>query len=371
MTCRGAPPLKLARGARRSVDIDAKRRMGLPVTRELTVAASSVSTFIEFAVSKGAGRQALIQRSRIDAADLLDRDNRLPLRVYVVLVKAAKELCGNPALALHFGEAIDCSELAVPFGIARTIDEGVQQANRYGRLAIEVETPGGAERFALARKAGQLWFVDNRANPNDFHELTESAFARMVCSTRRFAGDVPMIKAVHVTHAEPSYRAEYDRIFRVPVTFGSDRNALQIDETLMARHRWPTPSKYVSAVLHDHAEVLLRKLDSAQTLQGRVEKLVLYALRTGGVTVDRVACELGLSRQTLFRKLSAEGVTFQQLLDELRHRMALHYLVTEKMSVQRAAAHLGFSDATAFSRAFKRWTGIRPREYVTRNVRSA
>jgi AraC-like DNA-binding protein len=341
------------------------------VTRELTIAASGVCTFIEFAVSKGAGRQALIQRSGIAEVDLSGRDNRIPFHRYVALMKAGQELCGIPALALQFGEAVDCSEIAIPCGVATTIDDAVQQANRYGRLAIEVETLGAADRFALVRDAGEVWLVDNRTNPNDFPELTESAFARMVCSTRRFAGQSSMIRAVHVTHAEPPYRSEYERIFRVPVTFGSDRNALLIDESVIARHPCPTPSKYVSAVLRDHAEELLRKLDSSQTVRGRVENVLMNVLSSGDVTVDAVAGTLGLSRQTLFRKLSAEGVTFQQLLDELRHRLALHYLIAEKSSVQRTASLLGFSDSTAFSRAFKRWTGLRPREYVAQKVPSA
>jgi AraC-like DNA-binding protein len=71
------------------------------------------------------------------------------------------------------------------------------------------------------------------------------------------------------------------------------------------------------------------------------------------------------SRQALYRNLKAEGVTFEQVLDELRHRMALQYLAGKRVSVHETAYLLGFSDATAFSRAFKRWTGRSPREAKT------
>lgn len=338
------------------------------MTRELTVAASGVRAFMEFAISKGASRLALVQRSGIKPAVLRDRDNRVPFSKYVALVRAGQELCKSPALALQFGEAVDCSEIAVPVGGATNFDDALAQGNRYARLTIEVESVGTADRFGLLRQNGQLWMVDRRANPNDFPELTESSFARMVCSSRRLVGDARIIKAIHVTHAEPSYRAEYDRIFRVPVVFGSDKNAMQIDETLMARCRFPSTSKYATDVLHEHAERLLQRLDSSQSTRGRVENLLMPIMHTGDANVDVVAGELGLSRQTLFRKLHAERVTFQQVLDQLRHKLALHYLTAEKASVQRTARLVGFSDATAFSRAFKRWTGVRPREYVARSV---
>ena len=338
------------------------------MTRELTVAASAVRSLMDFAMSKGASQQALLQRSGIDPAILQDLDDRLPFSKYVALMRAGQELCNDPALALHFGETVDYTEIFLPAGGATNFDEALAQGNRYARLTVEVESVGTADRFSLVRDAGQLWMVDNRANPNDFPELTESGFARMVCTTRRLVGEAKFLKAMQVTHAEPAYRAEYDRIFRVPVKFGSDKNGLQIDEALVMRFKFPSQSKYVTGVLQDHAEKLLRSLDDSQTIRGRVEKLLVPILHTGDVTVDVVASELGLSRQTLFRKLNAEGVTFQRVLDQLRHRLALHYLTTDKASVQRTARLVGFSDATAFSRAFKRWTGARPREYVARRT---
>src|SRR4029079_13264494 len=114
--------------------------------------------------------------------------------------------------------------------------------NRYGRLAVEVEEDGTGDRFQLRREDGQLWLVDARRNPNDFPDLTESSFARMACTSRKLLGDRRAFKAVHVTHPEPAYRAEYERIFRVPVVFGSDRHGLLIDEGLLSSYKFPTPS---------------------------------------------------------------------------------------------------------------------------------
>jgi AraC-like DNA-binding protein len=188
----------------------------------------------------------------------------------------------------------------------------------------------------------------------------------MVCSTRRALGATPVVKALHVTHAEPAYRAEYDRIFQVPIVFDSDKNGLWIDESVLSKYRMPQSSRYLSGVLRDHAEMLLAKLDNEQSTRGRVENLLVPLLHTGDVGVELVAKSMGLSRQTLFRKLKAEGVTFKEILDELRHRTALHSLNGDRVSVKQTARLVGFSDSAAFSRAFKRWTGASPRSYLSR-----
>jgi AraC-like DNA-binding protein len=96
-------------------------------------------------------------------------------------------------------------------------------------------------------------------------------------------------------------------------------------------------------------------------VRGRVEGLLLPLLHTGDVSIETIARKMETSRQTLYRNLKAEGVTFEKVLDELRHRMALHYLAGKRVSVIEAPYLVGFSDSSTFSRAFKRWTGTRPR----------
>lgn len=335
---------------------------------ELTIAASAVSALMELAESKGASRQTLTERSRIDSADLQNRDNRVPFDKYVALMRAGQELCHDPALALHFGEVVDVSEISLGSSVVEgeQIDHVFAQLNRYAPLTVEVEGVGSGDRFELVRRAGQLWIIDARKNPNEFPELTESAFARMVCSTRRSLGETQIFKALHVTHPEPPYRAEYERIFRVPIVFGSGKNGLQIDEALLSNYRRAPSSRYVTAVLKEHAETLLASLDTSPSARDSVERLLVALLPTGEACMDTIAGALGLSRQTLFRRLKAEGTTFEKVLDELRRTTALRCLGREKLSVKRTACLVGFSDPTAFSRAFKRWTGSSPSAHVAR-----
>lgn len=97
-------------------------------------------------------------------------------------------------------------------------------------------------------------------------------------------------------------------------------------------------------------------------LQREVESRIEPLLAAGTVGIDQVARAMGLSRQTLYRRLKSEGTTYEQLLDGLRRRLALKLISDEGVAVKEAAWRLGFSDPAAFSRAFKRWTGKSPSE---------
>ncbi len=100
----------------------------------------------------------------------------------------------------------------------------------------------------------------------------------------------------------------------------------------------------------------------ATRFRRQVEQRLEAVLESGDIGIDRTARDLGYSRQTLYRRLKAEGTTYEQLLDGLRRRLALRLVREQGLSVKEAAYRLGFSDPAAFSRAFKRWTGTSPGE---------
>lgn len=330
-----------------------------------SIAAGFARALVELAAAKSADRHALAERAGIDLALLDDQDNRVPFTRYIALMRAAKELTGDAALGLHFGEAFDISELSIVglMGQAcETMAEAFEQLERFTRLIIDVEVddPQG-RRLVLQRENGLVWVVDTRRNPNDFIELTESAFARMVSRARAAMGNTGMYRAVHFTHEAPAYLSEYERIFGVPITFGSDRNAVLMADDTFLDIKPSLPSRYVFGVLSARAEALLKSLENATSTRAQVESLLMPLLHTGQASMDVIAERMGLSRPTLSRRLKAEGVTFEKVLDALRHRLALDYLSSKKVSVNEAAYLVGFSEAAAFSRAVKRWTGSSPR----------
>jgi AraC-like DNA-binding protein len=327
-----------------------------------TCSAAFMRALLDFAVSRGASRAALLANAELGEADFADLDARLPFARYEALMRAAKTLTGDAALALHFGEHVQIAEVSIVGLIGRaaeTMQDAFTQLSRYVRLIVDVPL-NGERRFEFQRRESGLWFVDCRADPNDFPELTESAFTHIV-TPPRLAGVPEWVREVHVTHAAPSHRAEYDRIFRAPVRFEQPWNALRVEEAIVT-HRIALLPRYVFGVLTERAVALMAALEQEGTARSQVERLLIPVLHTGEGNIESVASKLGVTRQTLWRNLKAEGVTFEQVLDELRHKMALEYLAAGKVSVHETAYLVGFSDPAAFSRAFKRWTGKSPSE---------
>lgn len=327
-----------------------------------TIAAGFARALFELAVARGADRTALAAGAGFAPGDLQDADTRLPLDDYIRLMRAAKDLTRDPALALRFGEAGGAEDLSIVASLGQNGDTAaaaLAELNRFSPLGVDVDT-GGRPRMEPVRRGGRLWFVDRRTDPNSFPELTESTFARIVCGARR--SGFAAVKQVHFTHSAPGYRSEYDRIFGIPLEFGCAWNAIELDPAVMARRFAPPsrPSKYVHAILVERAEQLLADLEASKSLAGRVERLLLPRLASGGAGAASVAAAIGISRQTLHRRLRQEGMSFARLRDGLRRRLAERHLASGA-SVTETAERLGFSDRAAFSRAFERWTGRRPR----------
>jgi AraC-like DNA-binding protein len=332
-----------------------------------TIAAGYPKALLDFAVAKGADRKALLDRAGLEAAALDDPDNRVALSAYTALMEAGIAQLHEPALALQFGEAVRMQEISIVGLIceaAATTMEVGRQLNRYSRLMLD--SGGAADLVRGVPGPEGLWMeVVSAAYARD-RWMVEAELARLVCNTRAMFAGNPAFEAmvfpreVHFLHAAPDHAHEYERIFRAPIVFGSNRAALLLDPTFVLLQQPPT-NRYVFGVLSARADALLKELEASNSVRARVESVLLPILHTGDAAMDNVAAAMGLSRRSLQRKLAAEGTTFEKVLDALRRRMALDYLNGRKASVNEIAYLVGFSEAASFSRAFKRWTGTTPR----------
>jgi len=313
----------------------------------------------------GADRAALITAAGLDGLDLTDQDARVPLDRFQSLTLHAKAATGDPAFVLHHEMDTQIAAISVVGLIVhscRTLGEALSQLNRYGKLTVEVDGMDGQERFGTELTRDGVWIIDNRPDPNGFPELTEGGFGRFIGEFAREFPGRPFALAVEVTHAAPDYAAEYGALWRCPVTFGAPRNAMLIAADWLEQ-AFDNHIAYVFGVFTDKADTLLAELDRQDGLRARIEAHLLPVLHKGEISVEAVAAEMGMSRQTLYRRLKEEGVTFAALLDDLRCRMASDYLTARKVSVNETAYLVGFSEASSFVRAFRRWTGQTPAEF--------
>lgn len=330
-----------------------------------TMAAGFASAFLDYAVAEGAPRAGLLATAQISEDDLADQDTRIRVAAYQSLIAAGIEAVGDTSLLLRHVLETRLETMSIVGQIVHastSFPHSLGQLNRYARLMADVSIPGGRDRFEIARESDGVWLIDHR--PCDGSWLaTEASFARFISEFRRSAPEHPFEQALEVTYAPPPHANRYPDLFRVPVTFRAARNALRINPVWLDED-FDGGKEYVFGVFTRHADGLMQDLAQNDSLRAAVEARMLADLHEGTLSMDRIARDLGMSRQTLYRRLKDEGVTFAEVHDDLRRRMAMDYLSARKVSVGETAYLLGFSEASAFVRAFRRWTGTSPTAWL-------
>ncbi len=343
-------------------------RFGATNMTEQTMAAGFAASFADYASGKGANREVLLSESRLTEDDLSDQDNRIPIAAYQTMIGAAIRQTGDTALLLRHTLDSRLETMSVVGQIVHTsasLRHSFEQLNRYLHLMGDVELPQGVDRYELQSTADGLWIVDHLVLPPEMSFWSEVSFARFISEFRRSFPGATFEIAMEVTYPPPPHADQYTELFRVPVTFNAKRNALAIDPV------WDSPetqfepgNAYAFGIFTRHADEMLAKLQADTTIRAQIEAQILPKLHEGTISMDKVARDLAMSRQTLYRRLKDEEITFAEIHDDLRRRMAMEYLSGQKVTVNETAYLLGFSEASSFVRAFKRWTGLSPTAYL-------
>lgn len=292
---------------------------------------------------------------------------RIPHTLSQQLLRETIERIGDPTLGLKAGEQIDSGDFDVLEHAARcsaTLGEATQCMARYYRLmsdAAEItlveEGPHVAWRYRVTDG------VPQEPASNDFAVAAAMSFSRRNSTDYR-----PPIE-VHLAHQKPSYASEYERVFDCPVRFGTVYNTIVMDRArLSAPMLRANPS--MSHAFELQLRQLLDKLRQSEGVAGRVREEVASQLSGRGVSMHATAKSLAMSVATLRRRLEAEGITFARIVDDLRKGLAEQYLTNPGLTITEVAFLLGFSNVTAFHRAFKRWTGASPATYRARSNRA-
>ncbi len=336
------------------------------------MAAGFAAAFLDYAVTKGADRDALMRVCALSDEALDHQDNRIPVSAYQTLIGSAIAATGDTALLLRHTLESELETISVVGQIVHSsasLAHSFEQLNRYLRLMTDITAKDHQDRFELRTEAGQLWIIDHQPVPAADFISVEASFARFLSEFRRSFPTQTFALEMEVTYGPPPHADQYPELFQIPVRFNARRNAMRLDPIWNSPRSPFTPGhSYAFGIFTRHADALLEDLTKSETIRAKVEERLLPDLHFGSSSMDKVAQDLGMSRQTLYRRLKDEDVTFAQVHDGLRRRMALDYLTSRKVSVAETAYLLGFSESSSFVRAFRRWTGVSPTAYLDAEI---
>jgi AraC-like DNA-binding protein len=342
-------------------------RRGSTVTRSdvqgATVATTSSRALLAACRQLGLDTDALLADAGLTREEVENPDARLPAAAVATLFRRALVVSGDAELPLRAAEA-------VPFGAYKIIDflaasaptvgDGLAHVARYFPLinsAVELrirEHDDGAMGVELRTP------LDPAGVPRPYAEY---ALAVTFLHCRHAAGFAWPLQEVRFAFPRPDVATAHERLFGCAVSFDARAN-----ELVIAREVWDAPSHGAASsallrVLEEHADRTLASLRSSGTLESRVTELLVKALRGGDPSLEAIAKALHLSPRTLQRRLQAEGSSFADVLDRTRRSTADVYLKERGLALTEIAYLLGFSEQSAFSRAFQRWYGVAPSRY--------
>jgi AraC-like DNA-binding protein len=301
---------------------------------------------------------ALFLHSGIEELDL-ENELTLSAKQLNTISRNAIEITNDPQLGLLVGSSMDISSQGI-FGYAiltsPTIGEALKLMVRYNKALLpsaDVRILSRESRVEVQIKAPHL--PDTLARY--YIELLYAAIMR--------TGNTLIPQGRTSVHLEFNYDAPYDKapyqkLFGSKVKFNGNRSVLSFDEASL--------NLGIVTANHVARDIFRRQCDrllSTGTHGGMVSERVQEVLIQSGndfPTSMQVAKQLHMSESTLQRRLAKEGYRFQQLLDQVRHKLAHEYLIGTQLTMHEIAALLGFSDAPNFRRAFKRWSKKTPSE---------
>ena len=326
-----------------------------------TIQAKAAEKILKCAAARGVSNEKLYESVHFDPAVLLDPDNRISFAQLVDLYEKAALLTGDNDFGLHVGETVNPTVFDV-----------------VGYSALNSPTLGDA--FARVARYHSIWtdgalFILEASEPTSAivyryldtsiteHRQDSEMTLATVTSLCRSVSDADFTPtAVEFQHDRPADTSEHRRLFRCPVEFRAPSNKLHFESSNLALPIARADAS-LCALLDRHAEELLAKFPPRDSLVDQVRSIIASEFRGGDPSLERVADQLGLTPRTLQRKLHETGTSHNELLDQMRRQMAMRYLREREMAICEVAYLLGFSESSSFHRAFKRWTGLTPKEF--------
>ena len=307
-------------------------------------------------------KDAMLRSIGVEPNDPVDPSHMVPAdEYYTLLEKLARKDVNGTTLPLRAGAAMRCDDYNA-FGLAwksaANLRGSYERAERYARVltnvaTYELEAVADGAHMHLHRTG------DRRLGMRLSNEATIASIASISrqVSTKEFK---PL--AVYFKHRAPESIQGHEAYFGCPVYFDSDRDALLVsNESLLVPNQLGDAS--ISKFFDTHLETELSKFDDNQSLDQRLRIHISRSLSEGVPAISDVAGHFGMSGRTLQRRLLELGYSYQTLVDESRRKLAERLLRQTDYSLADVSFMTGFSEQSAFTRAFKRWSGQTPRSF--------
>lgn len=305
-------------------------------------------------------KEQLLKAAGLELDMAADGNQRISGNQYCDLLKLAAELCDDSDIGLHMGEAIKPGHYGV-LGYAcmssKTFDDTIQRMHRYQSLVSDV----GSSQVSQNDDQVKFQFIcETSLYPP--RQLSEEHLAGVLTFSRWISNNKGAPTAVHFQHPAPKYISEHKRIFACPILFDQDETAIYFPAELLDAPL-PQADPLLSKMMDTYAEQQLIKLPTGESLMDQAKRALADLLQNGEPNLEKLAARLELSSRSLQRQLKQENLSYQTLLEKIRHQLALSYIHKDHLSLIDIAFLLGFSEQSSFQRAFKRWTGETPGKY--------
>ena len=327
----------------------------------LTTFAPMLDLAIQVSRSHGVDVKPLLRELAIDPRIIKQPDSRLRLEQVLRFYEGIDALIEDKSAWLQAGEFWHPDHLGT-LGYAwlssRTLFDAFDRLKRFSKLVSE-----GFHLDVMEDDKQQLFSLAIRfTEPERATQLRIDGFLSLLLAmVQANAGKEFHPLSIAIAHPAPKHTAAYFRLFQCPVEF--DTPNTQFTLNLQDAMQELTQSPSALSELHDQLmQKYLSKLSDDNIIE-RVKKAIIEELPSGRISDARIARAMYMNRRTLQRRLQAQGTTFKTLLTEVRMNLADQFLRDTRKSLSEISFLLGFSELSAFSRAFKRWKGHPPRAY--------
>jgi AraC-like DNA-binding protein len=317
-----------------------------------TFAAGSVRGMLLAFERAGHDVPSLLAAAGLRASDLADPDGRLPCAAMGALFAAACAARPGEALSLRLAQETPLGAyplLDYLIVTSSTVGEGMRRYARHAKLTgaplvITLHEDERPIRVEIAMPVGD----------------SDYAVLLALCHLGR---EAPGFRADHVSFEGPRADASaYQAALGCPVRAGGSWSGFAVSRAVWSlpfRRRDPA----LQGVLERHAAEVLARIPAGGDVVDDLRRVLARRVSGGDTRLASVARELGLSTRTLQRRLAEASVAFQDVLDQCRLAAAERHLQDASLSIAEIAWLVGYSEPSAFDRAFKRWRGVSPLAY--------